>query len=114
MQSVLLIIHLFVVLALIGLVLMQRSEGGALGMGGSSQGLFSARGQANLLTRTTAILAALFFTTSLVMAIMAGRAKGPASVFDKPAATQPAAPAVPVAPAVPLSGGTAPAAPAKP
>lgn len=117
MQSVLLIIHLFVVLALIGLVLMQRSEGGALGMGGSSQGLFSARGQANLLTRTTAILAALFFATSLVLAIMAGRAKGPASVFDQPAATQPvtpAAPAVPVAPAVPLSGGAAPAAPAKP
>ncbi len=67
MTTVLLIIHLFVTLALIGVVLIQRSEGGGLGIG-SSQGMgafMSGRGTANLLTRTTAILATLFMVLSL-------------------------------------------------
>jgi preprotein translocase subunit SecG len=70
MQTVLLVIYLMVVLALIGVVLIQRSEGGGLGIGGGS-GFMSARGTANALTRTTAILAALFFVLALGMGILA-------------------------------------------
>ncbi len=62
MQTVLIVIHLMIVLALVGIVLIQRSEGGGLGIGGGS-GFMSARGTANALTRTTAILATLFFIT---------------------------------------------------
>ncbi len=72
MTTVLLIIHLFVTLALIGVVLIQRSEGGGLGIG-SSQGMgafMSGRGTANLLTRTTAILATMFMVLSLTLALM--------------------------------------------
>ena len=72
MTTVLLIIHLFVTLALIGVVLIQRSEGGGLGIG-SSQGMgsfMSGRGTANLLTRTTAILATVFMALSLALALM--------------------------------------------
>src|SRR4029453_9404832 len=72
MTVVLLIIHLFVTLALIGLVLIQRSEGGGLGIG-SSQGMgafMSGRGTANLLTRTTAILATVFMALSLTLALL--------------------------------------------
>src|SRR5215213_7632935 len=83
MSEVLIIVHLLVVLALIGLVLLQRSEGGGLGMGQSGGGGFlTSRGKANVLTRTTAILAGLFFATSLGLAIMAGPTSGPKSVFD--------------------------------
>jgi preprotein translocase subunit SecG len=64
MQTVLIVIHLMIVLALVGIVLVQRSEGGGLGIGGGS-GFMSARGAANALTRTTGILAAAFFVTSL-------------------------------------------------
>ncbi|CAN7418587.1 preprotein translocase subunit SecG [Pararhizobium sp. LjRoot235] len=70
MQTVLLVIYLMVVLALIGVVLIQRSEGGGLGIGGGS-GFMSARGTANALTRTTAILAALFFVLAIGMGILA-------------------------------------------
>ena len=72
MSTVLLIIHLFVTLALIGVVLIQRSEGGGLGIG-TSQGMgsfMSGRGTANLLTRATGILAAIFFALSLALALM--------------------------------------------
>ena len=72
MMTILLIIHLFVTLALIGVVLIQRSEGGGLGIG-SSQGMgafMSGRGTANLLTRTTAILAAVFMALSLTLALL--------------------------------------------
>ena len=72
LTTVLLIIHLFVTLALIGVVLIQRSEGGGLGIG-SSQGMgsfMSGRGTANLLTRTTAILATMFMALSLTLALM--------------------------------------------
>jgi preprotein translocase subunit SecG len=74
MQNVLIVIQLIVSVALIGAVLLQRSEGGALGMGGGGSGLgglFSPRGAANTLTRTTAILAAVFFLSSLGLTLLA-------------------------------------------
>ena len=73
MMTLLLVVHILLALALTGVVLVQRSEGGALGMGGGG-GFMTARGQANLLTRTTAILAALFFLTSIVLAFLSGSA----------------------------------------
>lgn len=75
MENVILVIHLFLALAIIGLVLLQRSEGGGLGIGGSGGGmgkLATAKGAANLLTRATWICAAGFFTTSLILGILAG------------------------------------------
>ncbi|HEY1935393.1 MAG TPA: preprotein translocase subunit SecG [Acetobacteraceae bacterium] len=72
MITVLLIIHVFVTLALIGVVLIQRSEGGGLGIGGS-QGMgsfMSGRGTANLLTRTTAVLATVFLALSMTLALL--------------------------------------------
>ena len=76
MESVLLVIHLFLALAIIGLVLLQRSEGGGLGIGGGSGGLgglATPQGTASLLTRATAICAAAFFCTSLILGVLAGR-----------------------------------------
>lgn len=70
MANVLIVAYLLIVLALIAVILLQRSEGGGLGMGSSSNGLISARGSANLLTRTTAILAALFFATAIGLTII--------------------------------------------
>ena len=96
MTVVLLIIHLFVTLALIGVVLIQRSEGGGLGIG-STQGMgsfMSGRGTANLLTRTTAILAAIFFAMSLTLALLnRGSSQATHSLLDTPAPTAPVAPA---------------------
>lgn len=107
MTTVLLVIHLFVTLALIGVVLLQRSEGGGLGIG-SSQGMGSfmtGRGTANLLTRATAVLAVAFFVLSLSLAYLSrGTGGQPRSILDAPAMnpTQtPAAPAVPAAPPPP-------------
>ena len=74
MQTVIIIVHLIIVLALIGVVLLQRSEGGGLGLGGGGggvSGFMTGRGQANALTRATAILARLFFITSIVLSLMA-------------------------------------------
>ncbi|WP_075288799.1 preprotein translocase subunit SecG [Pararhizobium arenae] len=82
MQEVLLVIYLLVVLALIGVVLIQRSEGGGLGIGGGS-GFMSARGTANALTRTTAILAALFFVLALAMGIYARYQPNATDVLDR-------------------------------
>jgi len=116
MTTVLLIVHLFVTLALIGLVLIQRSEGGGLGIG-NSQGMgafMGGRGTANLLTRTTAILGALFFALSLALALLNRGTNGPGhSLLDAPGAASPAIP-IPTAPLVPgsnlpaLPGGVAP------
>jgi preprotein translocase subunit SecG len=101
MQTVLIIVHLIIVLAQIGVVLLQRSEGGGLGLGGGGgggvSGFMTGRGQANALTRATAILAAMFFLTSLVLSVMASQNRGPRSIFDNaapgaPATGQPAAP----------------------
>jgi preprotein translocase subunit SecG len=92
MTTVLLIIHLFVTLALIGVVLIQRSEGGGLGIG-TSQGMgsfMSGRGTANLLTRTTAVLATLFFGLSLTLALLSrGTGGSTRSLLDGPVSTAP-------------------------
>ena len=86
MTAILLIIHLLIALALIGTVLLQRSEGGALGFGGGGGGgggaMFSSRGAANVLTRATAGLAAAFFVTSIALTILARDDQTPRSVFD--------------------------------
>lgn len=87
MQTVLIVIHLMIVLALVGIVLIQRSEGGGLGIGGGS-GFMSARGTANALTRTTAILAALFFITSLGLGILARYQAKPTDILDRIPITQ--------------------------
>lgn len=87
MQTVLIVIHLMIVLALVGVVLIQRSEGGGLGIGGGS-GFMSARGTANALTRTTAILAALFFITSLGLGILTRYQGRPTDILDRIPATQ--------------------------
>lgn len=113
MVAVLLIIHLFVTLALIGVVLIQRSEGGGLGIG-SSQGMgafMSGRGTANLLTRTTAILATIFMVLSLTLALMNRGTTGVGGGGllanpPPPASTAPAAPAqapAPKGPSVPTN-----------
>jgi preprotein translocase subunit SecG len=138
MQTVLLVIHVILAAAMIGIILIQRSEGGGLGMGRSDAGLMTARGQANLLTRTTAILAALFFLTSLALFILSVRGNASRTLFQPnaptpsapvtapaapgaPAGAPPAAapgpavgaPAAPPAPAAPAPGANAPAAPTK-
>ena len=82
MQTVLIVIHLMIVLALVGIILIQRSEGGGLGIGGGS-GFMSARGTANALTRTTAILATLFFVTSLGLGLLARYDSKPTDILDK-------------------------------
>jgi len=82
MENVILVVHLLIVLALIAVVLLQRSEGGALGMGGGGGSNFmSARGAANALTRTTAILAAAFFATSIALGVLSGVERG--SILDE-------------------------------
>ena len=99
MDKVLLVIHLMVAAALVGVVLLQKSEGGALGIGGGGGGGFmTGRGTANLLTRITAMLAAAFFTTSILLSLLARHGAPAGSVFDaakptdKPAAGAPATP----------------------
>ncbi len=106
MTAVLTVIHLLIAIALVGVVLIQRSEGGGLGMGSSSGGMggfMSARGTANLLTRATAILAGGFMVTSITLALLAGghgkRAADPlAGPLPIPAAPAPDAPATPAPP----------------
>jgi preprotein translocase subunit SecG len=127
MQTVIIVIHLMVVTAMIGVVLLQKSEGGGLGIG-STGGFLSSRGTANVLTRTTAILAATFFATSLLLSILAGMDRKPRSIIQNTGAPtqqvpgapagqggggglldtlrqreQPAAPAPPSGPQVPQS-----------
>jgi preprotein translocase subunit SecG len=100
MITILLVVHLLIALSLVGVVLLQRSEGGALGIGGGG-GFLTGRGTANLLTRTTTVLAVLFFITSLVLARLAGGDRVTRSILDEPAPApieQPAEPAAPTAP----------------
>ncbi|WP_439501156.1 preprotein translocase subunit SecG [Aminobacter ciceronei] len=87
METVLIVIHLMVVLALVGVVLLQRSEGGGLGIGGGS-GFMTARGAANALTRATAILATVFFVTSLTLSIVARYGAKPTDILDRVPTTQ--------------------------
>jgi preprotein translocase subunit SecG len=81
MQTVIIVIHLMVVSAMVGVVLLQRSEGGGLGMGNTG-GFLTSRGSANVLTRTTAMLGAVFFATSMVLSILAGLDRKPHSILE--------------------------------
>lgn len=87
METVIIVIHLMVVLALVGVVLLQRSEGGGLGIGGGS-GFMTARGAANALTRATAILATVFFVTSLTLSVIARYGEKPIDILDRAPTTQ--------------------------
>jgi preprotein translocase subunit SecG len=114
MQTVVIVIHLMIVLAMIGVVLLQKSEGGGLGMGGGGAGGFlSSRGSANVLTRTTALLALGFFLTSMALSILAGVGRNPRSILPGGTQQQQGAPGTPGDLVVPdnLRGGGQPAAP---
>lgn len=133
MQTVIIVVHLMIVLALVGIVLMQRSEGGGLGIGGGS-GFMTARGASNVLTRATAILAAAFFVTSLGLSILARYEGSPIDILDRipegqgsgqgvldqlggeqtPPAAAPETPATPAAPSDDGAAAPADAAPAAP
>ena len=100
-KTVLLVMHIFFAVMLVGTVLLQRSEGGALGIGGGTMGgLMSARGAASGITRLTGVLATCFIATSLTLAILAGNARTTRSITDAPppAQTQPAEPSTPAVP----------------
>jgi preprotein translocase subunit SecG len=103
MQTVVIVIHLMIVATLIATVLLQKSEGGGLGVGGGA-GFMSSRGTANLLTRTTAVLAVGFFMTSLFLSWLASYDRKPTSIIDSTPASQ-SAPAGPTPVAPPTSGG---------
>ena len=115
METIILVIHLLIGLALVGVVLMQRSEGGLGGLGGGGGGasggmggLLGNRTTANLLTRATAVLAALFMTTSISLAILAGNTGESGSIVNEtPGAphngTMTPVPTLPATPAVPTS-----------
>lgn len=119
MENVVLTIHLILALLLIGVVLLQRSEGGGLGIGGGASGTVSARGAATAMTKVTWLLAVAFIITSITLTILATRGGDSGSVVDG-LATEPAggdAPAVPLTPGLsgdllpPTIGDNAPATP---
>ena len=86
METLVLTIHILIALGLVGSVLLQRSEGGGLGIGGgggAGGGFMTARGTANLMTRVTAVLATCFFATSIILAIMAGAGTEGVSIVDE-------------------------------
>jgi preprotein translocase subunit SecG len=96
MLTFIIVIHLMIVLAMCGLVLLQKSEGGGLGMGSSGGGGFmSSRGTTNVLTRSTAILAACFFATSLLLSVIAGWSRNPASIVRTPGSAPISTPGAP-------------------
>ena len=96
MLILLLAVHILVAITLVGVVLLQKSEGGALGMGGGGMsGFMTGRSTSNLLTRATAILAAAFMTTSVLLVVMHNRERAPRSILEQGA---PATPQVPAAP----------------
>jgi preprotein translocase subunit SecG len=98
MQSVLIVIHILIVVALIAVVLLQRSEGGALGAGGGTGSFMTGRGQANALSRATAVLGALFFATALLMSILSSWSRAPHSILGRgPAPAGQTAP-IPISP----------------
>jgi preprotein translocase subunit SecG len=104
MQTVVIVVHLMIVATLIATVLLQKSEGGGLGVGGGA-GFMSSRGTANLLTRTTAVLAVGFFITSLFLSWLASYDRKPASIIDGTPASQSAPAGAPAPIAPPTSGG---------
>jgi len=109
MQEILLVVHLILALAIVVVVLLQRSEGGALGIGGGGggggSGFMTGRSAGNLLTRSTAILAACFMATSLLLTILASDRTQPSSILDSGGAQVPAPNQEPArtSPSVPLS-----------
>jgi preprotein translocase subunit SecG len=105
MDKIILVVHLIVAIAMVLVVLVQRSEGAGL-MGASQGSMMPVRGSGNPLTRATAILATIFFITSLTLAIMAGGHKRPASLAETIAAEQTVAPVT-----APIDGAPTQAAP---
>ncbi len=108
MITIVFVVHILIALALVGLILLQRSEGGALGMGGGGGGgggMMSSRSSANLMTRVTAVLAGSFMVTSLVLTMLAGRDTGSTSILDQVGAPSAPieAPAEPANPTVPIA-----------
>jgi preprotein translocase subunit SecG len=114
MLILLFVIHVLIALALIGVVMLQKSEGGALGMGGGGMsGFMTGRSTANLLTRTTAILAALFFATSILLVTLGNYTRAPRSIVDE-GGTPPTSPLAPGSPFLPGTSGPAAPGPAAP
>ena len=114
MIVILLVFHILIAISLVGVILLQKSEGGALGMGGGGMsGFMTGRSTANLLTRATAILAAAFMATSTLLVVMNNRDRAPRSIIDQGGPAVPGAPAVPLAPTIPATP-PAPAAPKAP
>jgi preprotein translocase subunit SecG len=118
MFAFLLIVQTLVAGTLVGVILMQRSEGGGLGVGGSSSGFMTARGAADFLTRSTAVLGGMFIVLSIVMAAIAGATREPAKIDTSLAGklaptqqTQPAPVQTPTQPANPNQNQQAPAVP---
>lgn len=114
MVIILFLVHVLIAIALIGVIMLQKSEGGALGMGGGGMsGFMTGRSTANLLTRTTAILGAAFFVSSILLVLLTQTTGGPRSIIDQggPVPTAPlmpnlpAAPGAPGAPAIPAPSG---------
>src|SRR5947207_2130097 len=117
MIILLFVIHVLIALALIGVVMLQKSEGGALGMGGGGMsGFMTGRSTANLLTRTTAILAALFFATSILLVTLSNYTRAPRSIVDEGGTppTSPLAPGSPLLPTAPGPAAPTPSAPTQP
>jgi preprotein translocase subunit SecG len=102
MLTVVIVIHLIIVLAMIGVVLLQKSEGGGLGVG-SSGGFLTSRGTANVLTRTTAFLAIAFFVTSLTLSWIASFERKPTSILNTGGGAPVSQPEAPAGPSTPLS-----------
>jgi preprotein translocase subunit SecG len=101
-----LVVHILLAVSLVGVVLLQRSEGGALGMGGGPSGFFTARGASNLLTRATSILATLFILTSLALAgLAAGNSKSSSELEKRleESSKQVGTPSEPTTPQVPAA-----------
>ena len=102
MIILLLAVHILIAISLVGVILLQKSEGGALGMGGGGMsGFMTGRSTANLLTRVTAVLAAAFMTTSILLVVLHNRDRAPRSIIDQGAPASPAAPQPPTPPAEP-------------
>jgi preprotein translocase subunit SecG len=134
MIILLLVVHILIAIALVGVILLQKSEGGALGIGGGGMsGFMTGRSTANLLTRATAILAAAFMATSILLVVLHNRERAPRSIIDQGAPASPAsqspipispgpatppspapAPPTPAAPPAPAQSAPVPAAPAAP
>src|SRR5438034_8969810 len=102
MIILLFVVHVLIAIGLIGVILLQKSEGGALGMGGGGMsGFMTGRSTSNLLPRATAILAATFMTTSILLVVMHNREHAPRSILEQGAPAAPAVPAAPQPPAPP-------------